>query len=77
MWNWKVGARLMHDVAGELVLQSQFLFLQAVEKVFVGVGPVLFFFDESVEGGVLRLERLHRCLVHWCRSFRQAVVTIA
>ena len=38
--------RLMRDVAGELVLQSQFLFLEAVEKVFVGVSAMLFFFDQ-------------------------------
>ena len=62
----------MRDVAGELVLQSQFLFLEAVEKVFVGMGPVLFLFDESVQRGMLRFQFLDHCLVHWCHSFRQS-----
>jgi len=62
-------------VTREFVLQSQFLFLQAVEKVFVGVGSVLFLLDEGVKSLVLRLQFLDHCLVHWCRSFRQADVT--
>jgi hypothetical protein len=40
-------------VAGQLVLQSQFLFLEAVEKVFVRVGSVLFFLNEGVKSGML------------------------
>jgi hypothetical protein len=60
----------MRHVARKLVLQSQFLFLQAVEKVFVGVGSVLFFVDESVKRGMLRFECLDYCPVHWRRSFQ-------
>jgi hypothetical protein len=56
--------RLMGDVAGEFVLQSQFLFLQAVEKVFVRVRAVLFFLDQSMQRGVLGFEFLGHCLVH-------------
>jgi hypothetical protein len=66
----EVGARLMRHVARKLVLQSQFFFFQAVEKVFVGVGAVLFFVDESVKRGMLRLECLDYCPVHWRRSFQ-------
>ena len=62
----------MRDVAGELVLQSQFFFFQSVEKVFVGMGPVLFLFDESVQRGMLRFQFLDRYLVHGCHSFRQS-----
>ena len=58
------------EVAGQLVLQSQFLFLEAVEKVFVRVGSVLFFLDEGVKSLVLGFEFLGHCLVHWCRSFQ-------
>ena len=65
----------MSEVAGQFVLQSQLLFLQAVEKVFVGMGAVLFFLDEGVKSLMLRLQFLDHCLVHWCSSFRQADVT--
>jgi len=65
----------MCEVAGQFVLQSQLLFLEAVEKVFVGVGSVLFLFDQSVKRGVLRLEFLDHCLVHWCSSFQASVTT--
>ena len=65
----------MSEVAGQFVLQSQLLFLKAVEKVFVGVGSMLFLFDESVKRGMLRLEFLDHCLVHWCRSFQASVTT--
>jgi hypothetical protein len=63
-------AALMRDVAGELVLEPQFLFLESVEKVFVGMGPVLFFLDQGMKSGVLGLQFLDHCLVHWCQSFR-------
>ena len=43
----------MGHMAGELVLQSQFFFLQSVEKVFVGMGSVLFFLNKSVKSCVL------------------------
>src|SRR6185312_10300172 len=46
------------QVAGELILQSEFFFLEAVEKVFVGVASMLFFLDEGVKGLVLRFELL-------------------
>ena len=62
----------MRDVAGQFVLESQFLFLEAVEKVFVGVGSVLFFLDEGVKSRMLRLQFLDHCLIHWCRSFHSA-----
>ena len=65
----------MGHVAGELVLDSEFLFLEAMEKVFVGVRSMFLFGDQRVERLVLRLERLDHCLVHGCRSFRQADVT--
>jgi hypothetical protein len=65
----------MGEVPGQLVLQSQFLFLQSVEKVFVGMGSVLFFLDQGVKSLMLRLQFLDHCLVHWCSSFRQADVT--
>ena len=60
------------EVAGHFVFKSEFLFLEAVEKVFVGVGSVLFFLDQSVKSLVLRLEFLDHCLVHWRRSFQSA-----
>jgi hypothetical protein len=60
------------EVAGHLILKSEFLFLKAVEKVFVGVGSVLFFLDQSMKRLVLRLEFLDHCLVHWRRSFQSA-----
>ena len=62
----------MGDVAGELVLEPQFLFLQSVEKVFVGVGPVLFLFNQGVQRGMLGLQFLDHSLVHRCHSFRQS-----
>ena len=45
---------------------------EAVEKVFVGVGPVLFFLDQSVKSGMLGLQFLGHSLVHWRRSFQSA-----
>ena len=36
---------MVGEVARHRVLQSQLLFFESVEKVFVGMGPVLFFFD--------------------------------
>jgi hypothetical protein len=66
-------AALVHDVAGHLILEFQLFFLEAVEKVFVGVGAVLFLFDESVKRGVLRLLVLDVCLAHRCSSFRAGV----
>jgi hypothetical protein len=60
------------EVAGPFVLQSQLFLLQSVEKVFVGMGSMLFFLDEGVKSLVLRLQFLDHCLVHWCSSFRSA-----
>src|SRR5437868_13460523 len=65
-------AGLVGQVPGQLILQSQLLFLEAVEKVFVGVGSMLFFLDEGMKSLMLRLEFLDNCLVHWCGSFRSA-----
>jgi hypothetical protein len=62
-------AASVSEVAGQFVFKSQLFFLEAVEKVFVGVGSVLFFLDESVKSLVLGFEFLGNCLVHWCRSF--------
>jgi hypothetical protein len=59
------------EVAGQFVLESQFLFLEAVEQVFVGVGSVLFFVDQSVKSGMLRFQFLDICRVHWRVSFPQ------
>jgi hypothetical protein len=39
------------------------------------VGSMLFLFDESVKRGVLRLEFLDHCLVHWRSSFQASVTT--
>jgi hypothetical protein len=58
------------EVPGQLVLQSQFFFLQPMEKVFVGMRSMFFLFDEGVERCVLRFQFLGYCLVHWCHSFR-------
>ena len=63
------------EMAGELVLQLQLLFLEALEKVFVGVGSMLFFLDEGVKSGMLRFQFLDNCLVHRCLSFPQSVTT--
>jgi hypothetical protein len=41
------------EVAGHFVFKSEFLFLEAVEKVFVGVGSVLFLVDQGVKSGML------------------------
>ena len=43
----------MGEVAGQFVFDPQLFFLEAVEKVFVGVGPMLFLVDQRVERGVL------------------------
>ena len=67
--SWRRRGRLVGEVAGELVLEPQFFFLQTVEKVFVGVRPVLFLIDQRMERGVLGLESLDLCLVHRCHSF--------
>jgi hypothetical protein len=40
-------------MAGEFVFQSQFLFLETVEKVFVGMGSALFLVDQGVKSCVL------------------------
>ncbi len=39
----------MGEVAGQFVLKSELFFLEAVEKVFVGVGSMLFFLDQGVK----------------------------
>jgi hypothetical protein len=62
-------AASVSEVAGHFVLQSQLLFFEAVEKVFVGVGSMLFFLDQGMKSGMLRLEFLGHSLVHWCLSF--------
>ena len=51
-------------------LSLKFFFLEAVEKVFVGVGSMLFLFDQGVKSGMLGFQFLDNCLVHWCRSFQ-------
>ena len=61
----------MEHVAGQLVLQFQLFFLQAVEKIFIRVGSMLFLFDESMERRMLRLDFLDRNLFHRCHSFRE------
>ena len=62
----------MSEVAGQFVLDFELFFLEAVEKVFVGVGPMLFLVDQRVERGVLRFQSLGHSLVHWCLSFPQS-----
>src|SRR5438477_11940036 len=57
-------------MAGQHVFKLELLFLEAVEKVFVRVGSMLFLLDEGVKSGMLRFEFLGHCLVHWCRSFQ-------
>lgn len=59
----------MRHMAGKFVLEPQFLFLEAVEKVFVGVAAVLFFFDHRVERRVFGLQFLDYALIHRCGSF--------
>ncbi len=44
----------MGEVACQFVLHPELLFLEAVEKVFVGVSSMLFFVDQRVERGMLR-----------------------
>lgn len=65
----------MGEVAGQLVLYSKLFFLQAVEKVFVGMRSMRFLVDQRVERGTLRFESLDHCLVHWCLSFQQSGFT--
>lgn len=65
----------MRDVASHFVLEPELFFLEAVEKVFVGVGSVLFLFDQGMKRCMLRLEFLDHCLVHRCRSFQASVTT--
>jgi hypothetical protein len=60
------------EVAGQFVLKSQFLFLEAVEEVFVGVASMLFFLDQGVKSGMLRFQFLDSCRVHWRVSFPQS-----
>jgi hypothetical protein len=36
------------------------------------VGSVLFFLDQGVKSGMLRLQFLHHYLVHWRLSFQQS-----
>jgi hypothetical protein len=67
----------MREVAGEFVLEAELLFLQLVEKVFVGMSSVLFFLNQGVKSRMLRLEFLHHRIRHWCRPFCKASVTIA
>jgi hypothetical protein len=50
---WLVG-----EVACQFVLDSELFFLEAVEKVFIRVTPMLFFVDQRVERRVLRFESL-------------------
>ncbi len=65
----------MSEMAGQFILQSEFFFLEAVEKVFVGMVPVLFFLDQGVKSCVLGLQFLDDCLVHRCSSFQASVTT--
>ena len=62
----------MREVAGQFVLEPQLFLLEAVEKVFVGMGSVLFFLDEGMKSLVLRFQFLDHCLIHWRRSFQSA-----
>lgn len=61
---------LVGVVARQLVLDLQFFLLQLVEKVFVGMRPMLFFVDHGVERLVLGVQSLDLGLVHRCNSFR-------
>jgi len=61
----------MRDVVRQFVLQSQLLFLEAVEEVFVGMSAMLFFFDQRVQRLMLRFDFLDGGLVHKCPSFRE------
>jgi hypothetical protein len=38
---------------GQLILESQLFLLEAVEKVVVGVGSMLFFLDQGMKSGML------------------------
>ena len=64
------------EVAGQFVFEPQFLFLEAMEKVFVRVGSMLFLVDQGVKSGMLRFDFLGNCLVHWCVPFRLNVTTL-
>jgi hypothetical protein len=43
----------MRQVAGHRVLKSEFLFFETVEKVFVGVGSMLFLVDQGMKSRML------------------------
>jgi hypothetical protein len=43
----------MREVACQFVLDPELFFFEAVEKVFVWVGSMLFLVDQRVERGVL------------------------
>jgi len=62
-------------MAGHFVLKPEFLFLESVEKVFVRVAAMLFFFDQSMQRGVLGFQFLGNSLVHRSISFRQTSVS--
>jgi hypothetical protein len=62
----------VRHVPRKFILQSELFFLETVEKVFVGVGSMLFFLDEGVKSLMLRFQFLDHCLVHWRGSFRSA-----
>jgi hypothetical protein len=52
------------------VLESKLFLLQSRQQIFVGVGPVLFRIDLSVERGMLGCDRLDVTFVHRSISFR-------
>jgi hypothetical protein len=49
----EIKAGLVGHMPGQLVLESQLFLLEAVEKVVVGVGSMLFFLDQGMKSGML------------------------
>lgn len=57
------------SVAGQHVLEAQFLFFELVEFDVVRVGAVFFFDNQRFERGVLVLEGMKMSLIHRRGSF--------
>ena len=57
-------------MADHRVLEFKLFLLQSRQQIFVGVRPVLFRIDLSVERGMLRCDRLDVSFVHRSISFR-------
>src|SRR5205085_2076274 len=55
MWFWLV--RLGGDQPGDLVLDPEFSFLEAANRVVVGMGAGILFNDRMLEGCMLGLQR--------------------